>query len=79
MANEEALKGTEQEGTPTREGGPLEEALKGGEQGGKEEQEYVATSGSSLGSQMDQEVELQQAGGREQQGEQPERTIPREG
>jgi hypothetical protein len=40
---------------------------------------YVATSSSSLGSEMDQEVELQQARGEEQQGEQPERIVPREG
>jgi hypothetical protein len=53
--------------------------LSGGEQERKGEQEYVATSGSSLGSEMDQEVELQQAGGDEQQGERPERIIPREG
>jgi Fe-Mn family superoxide dismutase len=76
---EEALSGGEQEGTPTGGGGPLEAALTGGEQETKGEQEYVATSGSSLGSEMDQEVELQQAGGEEQQGERPERIIPSEG
>ena len=59
--------------------GPLEEALRGGEQEGKGEQEHGATSGSSLGSQVDQEVELQEAGAEEQQGQQPERIIPREG
>ena len=76
---EEALRGGEQDATPTGEGGPLEEALRGGEQETKGEQEYVATSGSSLGSEIDQEVELQQARGEEQQGQRPERIIPREG
>ncbi|HEY8200905.1 MAG TPA: hypothetical protein VII47_06100 [Actinomycetota bacterium] len=70
---------SEQETTSTGEGSPLEEALRGGEQETKGEQEYVATSGSSLGSEMDQEVELQEAGEEEQQGERPERIVPREG
>jgi hypothetical protein len=50
-----------------------------GEEGANRSSKYVATSGSSLGSEMDQEVELQQARGEEQQGERPERIVPREG
>jgi superoxide dismutase, Fe-Mn family len=74
---EEALTGGEQRSTTPGGGGPLEEALTGGEHEGKSPQEAVAASGSSLGSRVNQEVE--QAGDERQQGDQPERTIPREG
>ena len=76
---EDALTGGQQQSAPAGEGGPLEAALSGGEPGGRGPQEPAATAGSSLGSRVDQEVDLQQAGDEQRQGDQPRRSIPREG